>query len=113
MTKRNASAVVVLSLLTVACATTSAPSKAKEVEVVSQPPTDCRVLGPVFGSYSSTQSGSWMATSGQNSVAYARQDLVENAAKQGATHVVFQSSSTPSQWANSGSATGTAYQCPR
>ncbi len=107
MTTRNASSVVVLSLLTVGCATTSA-SKGTEVAVVSQAPSDCRALGPVSGSY---QPVGTIGGSRQAIVSGAQQDLVENAAKQGATHVVIEASSMPMPY--SGSATGTAYQCPK
>ena len=111
MTRRTVSSVVVLSLLTIACATTSAPSKATEVARVSQPPTDCRALGPVSGYYQRT--GAWAATGGQVSTGAAEQDLLENAAKQGATHVVIEANSATVQFANSASATGMAYQCPK
>ncbi len=114
MTTRSASGVVVLSLLTVACATTSAPSKGAEVAVVSQAPSDCRSIGPVSGSYSRT--GAWSSSGPQVAAAGAQQDLLENAAKQGATHVVIdaspQGTGSP-QFSNLGYVTGAAYACAK
>jgi len=96
-----------------ACATTQLHHGGTKVQVVdAQRVATCRLVGPVSGSGGGSFGGAWVSNS--KLMEYAMNDLRNEAAERGATHVVV---SNTNMAANSGGSTttavitGNAYHC--
>jgi hypothetical protein len=91
-----------------------APPKARPIQVVTKAPPDCRALGQVLGAYSKPYGASeaWADADSQVATTAAQRDMLGNAEKQGATHVVMEAVNTArTTYSNTGFATGAAYRC--
>ncbi len=116
------SQITVLSILSVlllsqGCSTAELSTSGGKVELVSQlDRKDCKNLGPVFGKGGGSFGGSFI--SDEKLMEYAANDLRNNAAEKGATHVVTQTHQMGQAGGQYGSATSTAtqqgiaYSCP-
>jgi hypothetical protein len=100
-----------LSLSVAAACATSGASKARQIQVVAEPPSSCRFIEHVTGNYGGR---GWSAGSDSAAArAGAEQEALEAAAEKGATHVVMGTSGLLSgTLSGSAYATAAAYECP-
>ncbi len=109
MRKSIAAAALVLT----ACATTSGSPKAHDVQFLSEAPSECRLISNVAGDYHAPQGSTFYTTDERALKDLAQDDLLEEAANKGATHVVLLQATVGGVGASANAqATGVAYKCP-
>ena len=114
MMKGIVAAAASLFAIVAGCSTASGPSRGKQVEIVSNPAPECRLIERVNGAYFPSLMNSYNALPASLLERGAQDDLLERAADLGATHVVLETSEGATTGTiSSGRAAGVAYQCPR
>lgn len=97
------------------CAATSVTPQGAQVELVTERPANCKMLGEVLGSQGNVFSGDF--TSDQNLMMGARNDLRNKAAAMGANVVQMQNTLNSTHPYSAGavksSIVGTAFACPK
>lgn len=97
------------------CAATSVTPQGAQVELVTERPANCKMLGEVLGSQGNVFSGDF--TSDQNLMLGARNDLRNKAAAMGANVVQMQNTLNSTHPYSAGAVksaiVGTAFACPK